>query len=163
MLLWGLFLLVSPQSQEALQDDIVTGTLFALFAALTYGTAILCNRFLAEHNHPLQVTAISFSAGTLFLLIVNLLSSSTPIQTVPGWLLILYLGLVPSALAYLLLQIGLRTVPATTASIISMLDPLVAALLAWLIFGETLALSGLIGSALLLSGIFLLSLRRKQR
>jgi len=79
------------------------------------------------------------------------------VHTSQGWLLVLYLGLVPTALAYLLFQTGLRSVSATAASIVSMLDPLVAALLAWLLFGETLAATGIAGALLLALSIFLLS------
>ena len=42
-----------------------------------------------------------------------------------------------------------------------MLDPLVAALLAWLLFGETLATSGVAGAALLILSIFLLSVDKR--
>jgi DME family drug/metabolite transporter len=69
----------------------------------------------------------------------------------------LYLGLVPTAFAYWLFQMGLRSVSASAASIVSMLDPLVAALLAWLLFGETLPLTGIAGAILLILSIFLLS------
>ena len=77
--------------------------------------------------------------------LINLATGIAPVQTVQGWLLIAYLGLVPSALAYWMFQMGLRTVSATAASIIGMLDPLVAALLAWVLFSETLAIKKALG------------------
>jgi DME family drug/metabolite transporter len=80
------------------------------------------------------------------------------VHTAQGWLLVLYLGLVPTAFAYWMFQKGLRSVSATAASIVSMLDPVVAALLAWVLFGETLSASGIVGAALLLTSIFLLSI-----
>jgi DME family drug/metabolite transporter len=52
------------------------------------------------------------------LVVVNLLTGITAVQTPQSWLLLIYLGLVPSALAYWLFQMGLRAVPATAASII---------------------------------------------
>jgi drug/metabolite transporter (DMT)-like permease len=42
-----------------------------------------------------------------------------------------------------------------------MLDPLVAALLAWGLFGETLAATGIVGAGLLILSIFLLSLDKR--
>jgi DME family drug/metabolite transporter len=75
---------------------------------------------------------------------------------------VIYLALVPTALAYWMFQNGLQSVSATAASIVSMLDPLVAALLAWVLFGETLGASGIIGGGLLMLSIFMLSRDKRQ-
>jgi drug/metabolite transporter, DME family len=156
----GSLLLVGLQSADGTQDGVFLGVIFSIIAAVTYAVMIICGRFLAADCHPLQVTTFTFSAGTLILIPINLLSGVVIAHTTQGWLLILYLGLVPTALAYWIFQIGLRSVSATAASIIGMLDPVVAALLAWLLFGETLAARGLIGAALLIASIFLLSLNK---
>lgn len=159
--LLGSVLLVGFHAPDGGQGQLLAGTLFALLAAATYGSAIVCGRFLAADYHPLQVTAIGFSAGTLLLLVINLLSGITTVHTAQGWLLVLYLGLVPTAFAYWLFQTGLHSVSATTASIVALLDPLVAALLAWLLFGESLSLTGIAGAGLMLLSIFLLSAQRQ--
>jgi DME family drug/metabolite transporter len=153
----GSVLLVGLHAPDGTQSSLLTGTLFSLMAAATYGSVIICGRFLAADYHPLQVTTVSFGVGTLVLVIINLLSGIVVVHTTQGWLLVLYLGLVPTAFAYWLFQMGLRSVSASAASIVSMLDPLVAALLAWLLFGETLPLTGIAGAILLILSIFLLS------
>jgi drug/metabolite transporter (DMT)-like permease len=43
-----------------------------------------------------------------------------------------------------------------------MLDPVVAALLAWLLFGETLAATGIAGAGLLILSILLLSAQKQE-
>lgn len=96
------------------------------------------------------------------LVLVNLASEIVVVQTSQGWLLVLYLALVPTALAYWLFQMGLRSVSATAASIVGLLDPLVAAVLAWGLFGETLAAAGLAGAILLMMSIFLLSGQKRE-
>jgi len=73
-----------------------------------------------------------------------------------GWLLILYLGLVPTALAYALYLRGLRSVPATVSAIITLLEPLGSTVLAVLLLGERLTALGLLGAALLLASMALL-------
>ncbi|MBC7812179.1 MAG: EamA family transporter [Burkholderiales bacterium] len=160
----GAVLLVSGGSpaSESGQHDVALGTVFSLIAAATYGSSVICGRFLAGDYHPLQVTTITFSAGTIVLIVVNLLAGMITVHTTQGWLLVLYLGLVPTALAYWLFQRGLRSVSATSASIVSMVDPLVAALLAWVLFGETLSLMGIIGAVLLTSSLFLLSVHQRE-
>lgn len=157
----GSVMLVGFQSPEGTKDNLVWGAILSLVAAVTYGSVIVCGRFLASDYHSLQVTAITFAASTLVLLPINLVSGIVVVHTVQGWLLVLYLGLVPTALAYWLFQVGLRSISATTASIVSMLDPLVAALLAWVLFGETLATIGIFGAALLIMSIYLLSTSKR--
>lgn len=158
MALAGVALLVGFDAPES--DNLLLGTSLALVAAASYASVIVCGRFLASGYHPLQITAVSFGAGTLLLLVINLAMGIAAVQTAQGWLLIVYLGLVPSALAYWMFQMGLRSVSATAASIVGMLDPLVAALLAWVLFGETLAVTGIAGAGLLLLSIVFLSLDR---
>ena len=153
----GAVLLVGFHSSGGTQHNLLLGTIFGVIAAAAYGGVIICGRFLSTDYHPLQVTAISFAVGTLVLVVVNLVSGFVPVHTTQGWLLVVYLGLVPTALAYWLFQMGLRSVSATAASIVSMLDPVVAAALAWVLFAETLPTSGIAGAGLLILSIFLLS------
>lgn len=153
----GSVLLVGLHSPEGSDYNLLLGTILSVVSAVGYASMIICGRFLAADYHPLQVTAATFGVGTLVLVVINLVNGVVLIQTTQGWLLVLYLGLVPTALAYWLFQMGLRSVSATAASIVSMLDPLVAALLAWGLFGETLAITGIAGAVLLMLSIFLLS------
>lgn len=157
----GAVLLVGLHSPEG--GNLLLGTVFSVIAAVTYACMILCGRFLAADYHPLQVTALTFGAGALLLIVINLASGMVPVHSAQSWALVLYLGIVPTALAYWLFQKGLRSVSATAASIVSMLDPLVAAALAWLLFGETLAATGIIGAGLLILSILLLSTERGEK
>ena len=59
--------------------------------------------------------------------------------------------------AYWLFQSALKDVPASTASIVTLLEPLVASVLAWIMFSERLGPIGWIGAALLMGAIALLS------
>lgn len=144
------------------QSELLLGSLLAFVCSVGYGATILCNRFLAGSYAPVQVNTVMFSFGSLVLLVVNLAVGVDPVETAQGWGLIVYLALVPTALAYGLLQMGLRSVSATAASVLSMLDPLVAALLAWALFGERLAPLSLVGAALLFVSILLLALAESE-
>lgn len=156
----GSVLLVGFHSPEGTPDNLLLGIILSVISAVTYAGMIICGRFLAADYHPLQVTAFTFSIGALALALVNVATGVTIVQTGQGWLLVLYLGLVPTALAYWLFQMGLRSVSATTASILGMLDPLVTAALAWVLFGETLGASGIVGAVLLILSVFLLSTQK---
>jgi drug/metabolite transporter, DME family len=157
----GSVLLVGVQPPDARHTHLLLGAVFSVVSAVTYAAMIICGRFLAADYHPLQVTAATFGAGTLVLILVNLASGIVLVHTAQGWLLVLYLGLVPTAFAYWLFQKGLRSVSATAASIVSMIDPVVAAALAWALFGERLAVTGLVGAGLLILSIILLSVDKR--
>lgn len=151
----GSILLVGVQTE--LPQNIQNGVLYSLLCALFYAGMMVGGRFLANGYHPLQITSVSFGAGAVMLLALNLAGGLVVIRNVEGWLLLAYLGIVPTALAYWLFLAGMRHVSATTASIVALVDPLTAALLAWLLFGETLSASGLIGVVFLVMSFGLAS------
>ena len=159
----GSVLLVGLNTPAGAQDNLLLGAVLSIVAALTYAATIFWGRFLAGSYHPLQVMTFTFGTGALSLIPINLLSGAVAIHTGEGWLYALYLGLVPTALAYWMFQKGLRSVTPTTASVSTLLEPTVAALLAWALFGETLPGTGVIGAGLLILSIFLLSTRGRKR
>lgn len=159
----GSVLLVGLNTPAGTQDNLLLGAILSIVAALTYAATIFWGRFLAGSYHPLQVMTFTFGSGALALIPINLLSGAVAIHTGEGWLYALYLGLVPTALAYWMFQKGLRSVTPTTASVSTLLEPTVAALLAWALFGEMLPGTGVIGAGLLILSIFLLSTRGRKR
>jgi len=50
----------------------------------------------------------------------------------------------------------MRHIKASTASVITMLEPLTATMLAWLLFDERLGMAGMLGALLLLAAIAVL-------
>lgn len=153
----GTLLLLNAGAEAQLSADLPTGVLLALGAAGCYAGVILSARGLANRYHPLQTTAVSFLAGALLLLFVSLpVGFSAPSQPL-SWLLLIYLGVVPGALAYALFHVGIRSLTATAASILTLMEPLTAAGLAWLLFDEWFGVIGLIGAALLLGSFALLA------
>jgi DME family drug/metabolite transporter len=66
-------------------------------------------------------------------------------------------------LSYILYLRGMRAVSATTAAILTLLEPLGSATLAVLFLGERLAPAGLLGAALLLGSMALLFVRPAER
>ena len=59
-----------------------------------------------------------------------------------AWVLFLYIGLGVSVLGYVFLVLGLRTLPVTKATIVSLMEPLTGVSLAWVLFGERLGPRG---------------------
>lgn len=156
----GTGLLVGGIPQAASSSELWIGALLALGAGLSYSLVALGGRAVAPFYHPLQPTALAFTLGALLLLPPALASGLVLDYPPLGWLLLLYLGLVPTALAYVLYLRGLQAVPATVAATLSLLEPLGSTLLAVLLLGERLNLRGMLGAGILLASMALLYLGR---
>ena len=74
---------------------------------------------------------------------------------VPVWLLIGYVIILGSIVPYLLIAGSLRHLPATSVGIIGMVEPILAATVAWLALNEHLNIAQLGGGALILAGVAL--------
>lgn len=134
----------------------LAGVLFALGAAFGYALMPIVGRGLGGRSEPLLVNTVAFASGALILLPAAATSGLVVEYPVQGWLLLVYLGVVPSALGYVLFFSGMRSVSATTASIVTLAEPLVATVLAWLIFQERLGVLGGVGALLLLGALTVL-------
>lgn len=133
------------------------GVVLALLSAAGIATHVMGSRHLAGTYPPLQPLTISFATGAIVLAPIALVRGIAFDQPAKAWGWLLYLGVVTSCVAYLLYQRGLRDVDATTASVITLLEPLVAAVLAWVLFEERLGITAALGGALLIASIVLIS------
>ena len=79
-----------------------------------------------------------------------------------GWGILLYLGVVPTAVGYGLYVFGLRTVTATVSTIFALLEPLISTVLAVTVLHERLSPGGVWGGALLLGSVAFLYFKQAE-
>jgi DME family drug/metabolite transporter len=149
----GVALLVGFDRLVERGASIWIGVGLALVSAVSFGLFQVCVRLLANRYHPMQTLSVFFFVAVLALLPITLANGFVTTYPPLGWLLLAHLGLGISVLGYAFLVLGLRTTPVTTATIVSLFEPLTSALLAWLLLGERLGGLGLLGAALLLSAM----------
>lgn len=133
----------------------------AVLAAATYALYSWVAATLMLRGLPTR-TAMGalFGLGGLLLLPVVILAGA-PILTTPSNLAaVAYLAVVPMFLGYVLFGRGLAAVSASTATTLSLWEPVVAAFLAVLVLHEQLPALGWIGVTLVLIGLAVLSVRR---
>ncbi|NYV73748.1 DMT family transporter [Streptomyces sp. UH6] len=134
---------------------------YALLSAAGYAGVTLLGRFSGRENAggAFGSTVTGFAVGMVCLLPAALLEGPLPDAGRPAWTLglVLYLGAVPTALAYTLFFAGLGAVKATTASVVALVEPLTAAVIGVLVLGERLNAVVLTGTALLLSAVVFLA------
>jgi drug/metabolite transporter (DMT)-like permease len=143
------------------------GVVMALGAAVCFATYFL----LGEHSgsadlgSPMHVILWSFGVATVAMNLVQpawtadaLLDDVSMLgrfaeTTVPAWGAMAWVVLLGTVAPFFLLLVALRVLSATVVSIVAMLEPVVAALVGWVWFRETLSPVQLVGMSAVLAGI----------
>jgi DME family drug/metabolite transporter len=150
--LLGTALLIEWQPAEGSAASTLAGVALALGSASGYAVVTILSQGLTQRRHPLQITAIGFACGAAALLAIALGTGTlTAAFPATGWAILLYMGVIPTALAYVLFVAGMRGTSPTVATIATLLEPLTATLLATFLFGERLSSQALLGAALLVA------------
>lgn len=156
----GCTLLVAGGGTPGAQSSGFLGILLALGAGGSYAIYTLASKRIVITAPPDLAAAAVFGLGALFLLPVLLLSDTRWLATPRGAGVALALGLVATALAYILYTRALRTVPAGTAVTLALGEPLVASLLGVFLLGERLSVRGWTGVLLIFAALLSLSIQR---
>ena len=139
------------------------GVGLAVIAGASYATYTLSAKKLLDDGHaPETVMAAAFGLGAVALLPVLFLGGVAWLGTGGGLALALFLGIVPTALAYVLFARGLSGIEASEAATLTLAEPVTAALLGIVVLGEQVGGGGALGAALVLGGLLLLALRPRE-
>ncbi|MFE7520063.1 DMT family transporter [Streptomyces halstedii] len=134
------------------------GVLLALLAASGYAAITLLTRWLGRDGtsgDALATSAWAFGIGAVGLLPLALAEGLVPHTDAPGqvgWLLV-YVAAVPTALAYALYFAGAAVVRSATVSVIMLLEPVSAAVIAVTVLGERLTAAMAVGTLVLLAAV----------
>ena len=150
-------LVVGKPGGGGADGSLLLGALFALLSAGGASAYSLGSRRANRELASLQILTGSFLSGILLFAPITATAGFTLHVPLSAWLLIAYLGVVTQGVAYLCFQRGLETETATTASVVTLLEPLVAAILAWVFFDERLSAVSWGGAALLIGALLLLT------
>lgn len=126
------------------------GIALALGAAAAFGATTLLGRNPVSGLTDRHSVGLTFTIAAVPLLVASACTGSLAFHpTMASLGLLAYLGLVPTALAYVLFFRGLRGVSAGSASVVLVLEPVTAALLGVLLLGERMSGWQVVGAALL--------------
>ncbi|HEU4964052.1 MAG TPA: EamA family transporter [Bacilli bacterium] len=160
----GVLVVIGADFQEG--GGTLTGNLFLVVAALTWGLYSVQGKALTERYSPLTVSYWATIFGVLFTLPLSAGELAWRGLTVPTdpavWWGVLFLGVVSTAVAFFLWAKGFALMEASTAALFFFVQPICGSLLGWWLLGERLNLSFLIGS-LLIIGSVVFSMRGEQQ
>ena len=80
----------------------------------------------------------------------------------PGWALILWIVVTATVIPYLLTVAAIKELSASTSSVIAMLEPIIAGVIAWILLNEAFTNIQLFGCAVVLFGIYLADKARQR-
>ncbi|WP_192037104.1 EamA family transporter [Halomonas sp. YLGW01] len=137
---------------------VIPGTLLGLLAGLSYALYSWTARRLMQQGIASRAAmGATFGIGGLMLLPVLLLTGAPLLASWGNAAVGLYMAFVPMLLGYLCFGHGLARIPASTATTITLFEPVVAACLAVAIVGERLPAMGWGGIALILACLVCIS------
>ncbi len=136
------------------------GILMTLGADVIYSCYItVSNRMLKKVTPLIGSTYVTTSAGLVLLLISIGLGTIHFQVSYIGWIYVSGVAIVSTVIAFLTFFEGIKRIGPSKASIVSTAEPLVAAVLSAILFGEQMSMIQLLGSGLVIISLFLLNVK----
>ncbi len=151
----GVLLVVEQPNGFRLQAHAFWGDVFLLIAGITWALYTVLGRLAANRYPPVTVTTYATLFGIFWVLpAIPVEVRGIAWQPLPPavWWGTLYLGVVSTALGFYLWNKGFTLLDAATGSLFFFAQPVVGALLGWLLLGETLTGRFLLGTAVVIAG-----------
>lgn len=137
--------------EQAAQQRQVWGIALGLLAGLTYAFYSWAARTMIDKGVDSQAAMGSIFGLGAMVLLPSLFFTGDNLFSSPGNALVsLYMALIPMTLGYIAFGYGLRHIKASSASLLTLMEPVVAAILAVLIVGEVISPLGWFGMLLIM-------------
>ncbi|MFA0549260.1 DMT family transporter [Vibrio lentus] len=157
----GIGLLVfseSSSANESGEDLKLLGIALGLVAGLCYAIYSWATKALIDKGIKSQAAMGSiFGLGAMLLLPTLWFTGDNLFSSQINVLVISYLTLIPQCLGYIAFSFGLRHVTASSANLLTLFEPVVAAVLAVCVVGELIPFTGWLGMSLIVLCLFIQS------
>lgn len=134
----------------------ITGDAVALISSVFYAANFL---LIEQIRNKFSVITILLwrcvIATTLMIPVVLIFEKQVFPVTLSGWLVVFALAAICEALGHGLIIYSLKNFSSGFISLLLLLNPVIVAILAWILFSENLSIFNLLGLALILVGIYL--------
>jgi drug/metabolite transporter (DMT)-like permease len=156
--LGGVALVVGVESVQTLGEFL--GALAMVGAAICYALSSFVVKGSYGHLSPMQTSAISVTMASLLTLPAAVATAPSEMPDLRAILAVLALGVVGTAMAFVIFYILISEVGAGRASLVSYLAPGVALIYGAVLLDEKITLVAVVGLVLILAGVALASRRR---
>lgn len=143
------------------------GILFAILSAMTYGICILITEKVSREGDPITIGMIQLGTMGILSLITALAAGSFELpQTGNQWTMMLVLVLACSCFGFAFQPVGQKHVPAETAAVFTVVNPMTACIIGVTLAGEELNPAKIAGIILIMTALLLYntsSARKKKK
>lgn len=151
----------------SLNTQNLLGNIFIVLASISWVIGAVISKGLLTRYSSLVVTAIAFMVGTVAVFVPASLeylqNPEWPDKvTFLGFLGLFYMTILSSISAYFLFEWGLSKTNIISADLFQYIEPFIAVFLAITILGEPISNSFLVGSILIISGVYLGTLAKER-
>ena len=146
-------------TSKGLSDFNFRGFLLAIGAGASYSIFAVTSKRALTHGVTITDAMFRiFGLGAILSAPLLFIGDIHWLATPRGLMMVFWLGLIPTAVAYIAYAYGLAKVRASTASTLILAEPATATLLASIVLGEAINLRGWIGIVVVIIGLIYLSL-----
>lgn len=139
------------------------GIFFGLGAGLTYALFTVFSKQVGKQFAPFTALTFELFFGAVFLAFAQTPNDFAPLSAHPdAWIFLLALVFGPTLGSIWFFTAGLRSVPASNASILATIEPVIASALAFVFLGERLEPLQLIGGAMVIGGAIWLNVAERR-
>lgn len=157
-------IIVALPASGSIQFDANAGSLLALIGAVALAAYFVIGRNLRATLSLLPYIWLVYSCAAIFLLILVAITK-TPVlgYSLKGYLLLVATALIPQLIGHSSLNFALRYFPASYVGIAAQLEPVLSAIVAFLLLAELPTGIQIAGSVIILIGVILASLGQTQK
>jgi drug/metabolite transporter (DMT)-like permease len=159
----GVSLLIVTGERDVGSPNPIAGALWMIGAVISWTAYTVLSKRMEGSDSVISITLVSV-IGTCVLIPIAAIELTTQHLQAPSmsaWAGLIFLGVVASALAYLVYGYVLRQLDASLVGVYTNLDPIVGVLIAILFFGEVLHSGQVLGGLIALIGMWLASSESK--
>ncbi len=143
-------------------DASPPGVILSILSAVVYSIYILINSRIVKAGMGIQSSAFTMLGVTIVFGIMNLFTGFTPPTERDGVVAVLLIAMISTVLAFWSFLTGLEKTGASTAALVSTLEPMVIILSSIIVLSEKLTVNVVIGGVLVLTALVLTALPEKK-
>lgn len=159
----GLALIFREGWQDFIRPEYRWGIAGCFASVFTWSLGtVMAKQWNSPGVSPLLNAGLQITSGGLggFIMSFFFDTSHTIHHSTQGWMAVVYLATIGSALAFTLYMFVLKHLSATISSLYTYINPVVAILLGWALLGEALTPWEVVGMALTILGVWIVNSKR---
>ena len=151
----GSLIIISDQFDTS--SNYTRGNLYALICSLWIAFALMISENVRKDSETVPFSIILFSSAAMTLMMISFYTGESLIgYTQQDYLGLLLLGLIPTVFGHSVFYFALRYVQPTIVASFPLGEPIIASIVAYFLFSETVGISIILGGILTIMGLFIL-------